>query len=172
METMIYLFVAAVALAGLMCSVTIWAPRRLAVKVAALGLAAAVLPLGYASMAGLLSKPKPVRLEWLRTAATEASVLSASIREGRGIYLLLALPDAEEPRYYVLPWNEEMARQLQEARREAEDSGAQLAMREPFEGERSIAEGQPKFYAKPQPAPPPKRYEPPAMQYRHPSNET
>ena len=172
MDQLIYLFAAGALLTGLMAGITVWAPRRLAVKVASLGLAVAILPLSYASMAALLSKPKPMSLEWARSATTDASVLGASVREGQGSYLLLELPNAEEPRYYVLPWSEQAAQQLQQAQREAEDSGADLGMRlpdEPFE--KGIAEGEPMFYPKPQPAPPPKDYGPPPLQYHHPQRE-
>ena len=45
MDQLIYLFAAGTLLTGLMAGITVWAPRRLAVKVASLGLAVAILPL-------------------------------------------------------------------------------------------------------------------------------
>jgi hypothetical protein len=81
-------------------------------------------------------------------------VLGSSLREDDGIYLWLQLPNAGEPRSYVLPWDREIAEQLQAAQREAEETQGGLKMRLPFEP--SLDDREPKFYAMPQPAPPEK----------------
>jgi hypothetical protein len=148
------LFIVTALLAALLVSIALWAPRRVLPKVAALLLALALLPTAYAAYAGLLSKPKPVQLEWWMASADEATVLASSIREGDGIYLWLQLAGIDEPRSYVLPWDQEMAQQLQDAMREAEQNDSRLAMRLPFEP--SLDDREPKFYALPQPAMPPK----------------
>ena len=154
MDTIIYLFGGTIALLAALASISIWAPRRFAIKAAALGAATLLLPLCYLSLAALLSRPKPVSLEWVRGSMKEATVIASTVQEGRGIYLWLQTADVREPRAYMLPWNREIAQQLQDAKREAEKNGGGLAMRMPFE--KSWDNREPKFYALPQPAMPPK----------------
>jgi hypothetical protein len=94
-------------------------------------------------------------------------VLGSSIRENEGIYLWLQLDGAAEPRAYILPWNRDLAEQLQATLREAEQRQGDVRMRLPFEP--SLDDREPKFYAMPQPALPPKDpTHPPAQLYeRH-----
>ena len=161
------LFVGAAALAAILGLIGIWAPRRLAIKGAALATAALFMPFAYACLVQLLSKPKPVDLEWWQSDAAEAEVLASRLVEDEAIYLWLQLPDVAEPRAYVLPWDRAGAEQLQQAMREAEQQGGGVQMRLPFEP--SLEERERKFYAPPQPAlppkdlvqPPPKVYQPP-----------
>jgi hypothetical protein len=154
MTAVTQLFVAATLLAAVLTLISIWAPRRLPIKGTALATSMLFLPLGYASLVDLLSKPKPVELEWwLREAAEDAEVLASRLVEGEGIYLWLQLPDVAEPRAYVLPWDRASAEQLQEAKREADQEGGGVQMRLPFE---PSLEREARFYARPQPAPPPK----------------
>jgi len=148
------IFVAATVLAVGLGFVAIWAPRRPLVKFAATGLALAFVPVGYVALADLLSRPKPVTLEWWAARADEATVLGSTMREGRGIYLWLQLAGFDEPRAYVLPWSRELAEQLQKALAEAQENDTQVRMRLPFEP--SWDDREPKFYALPQPALPPK----------------
>jgi hypothetical protein len=144
-----YLFGAAALLAGALASISVWAPRRLAVKLLALGGTALFLPMAYAGFSQLLALPKPVGLEWWQANAEEATVLAASLREDEAIYLWLQLKDVPEPRAYALPWHRDLAEQLQAAQREAEESQTQVQMRLPFED--SLDDLEPKFYAMPQP---------------------
>jgi hypothetical protein len=173
MDDLVYFFVAGLAVAGLLTSISVWAPRRVVVKAAAVMLAVLLIPLGYASLASLLSRPKPVALEWLQKQAPEATVLGSSLEEGVRIFVWLRMPGAAEPRAYVLPWNQKLAQQLQDAQREAEKNGSgEVRMRTPFEP--SWDNREPKFYAAPQPAMPPKdggAPSEPATTYRHPSTE-
>ncbi len=163
MITLPDLFFVAAGLLGFLASITVWSPRRLGVKLVALGTTILFLPLSYLAFAELLSKPKPVALEWWLSAADEATVLGSTMEEGRGIYLWLQLAGLEEPRAYVLPWDRELAEQLQKAMREAEERRSQVRMRLPFEP--SWDDREPKFYALPQPALPPKDVAPDAPQY-------
>lgn len=149
-----YLFMVTAALAGLLATISIWSRHRSWIRAGAVIAAFLFLPLVYMSYASLLSKPKPVALEWWLGEADEATVLSSSIQEEVGIFLWLQLAEASEPRAYVLPWNRDLAEQLQKAAQEAEDQDGQLQMRLPFEP--SLDELEPKFYAQPQPALPPK----------------
>lgn len=164
MTDLTYLFAMAAILTGAATSISIWSPRRLWLKAGALGIAALFLPLAYASLAQLLSRPKPVELEWWHANAEEATVLGSTMIEDEGIYLWLQLDDVREPRAYMLPWSRDLAEQLQTAQREAEENGTAARMRLPFEP--SLEDRDPKFYAMPQPQPPPKDYgeRPPQIQ--------
>jgi hypothetical protein len=171
MNDLLYLFGGAVILATLLANIGIWAPRRLWIRLSALLTAALFIPLAYASAAALLSRPKPVSLEWVRGVTQEATVLGSTMREGEAIYVWLQMPDSAEPRAYTIPWNRDVAQQLQEARSEAARQGTGLQMRLPFE--KSWDTREPKFYALPQPQLPQK--EPPAAPPRyvqHPSQDT
>ncbi len=171
MDDLLYLFGAAVVLAAVLANVGIRAPRRVWVRLGALLVAALFIPVAYASAAALLSRPKPVSLEWVRAATEEAAVLGSSIHEGQAIYVWLQIRELTEPRAYTLPWSRDLAQQLEEARREAERQGTGMAMRLPFE--ESWDSREPKFYALPQPQLPPKE-EPtsPPQHVQHPSRDT
>ena len=166
MTELTYLFATLAVLAGVMTSISIWAPRRLRLKLGALGAALLFLPAAYAGFLHLLSMPKPVGLEWWHASAAEATVLASTVHEDEGIYLWLQLSDAPEPRAYLLPWSRDLAEQLQAARRAAEQQGGDVRMRLPFET--SLDDREPKFYALPQPAPPPKDHAEPGPQLYQP----
>lgn len=164
------LFAVAAVLAAILGLISIASPRRLALKVAALAAMALFLPLAYASLVALLSKPKPVDLEWWLADAAEAEVVASRLVENEGIYLWLQLVDVAEPRAYVLPWDRTSAEQLQQALREAERNGGGVQMRLPFEP--SLDDREPKFYALPQPAMPPKDLvQPPPEFYQPPGRD-
>jgi hypothetical protein len=119
----------------------------------------AVLFFGYSDMLG---RPKAAQLELFRGDMKEAQVIGSHFKEGDGIYLLLGLPGAAEPRYYKLPWNEKIAKSLQEATQQnAEQHGGGVGMSMPFE--RSWDQEKPKFYALPQPKLPDKPQERPSV---------
>jgi hypothetical protein len=163
MTELTYLFGAVAMLAGGLASISIWAPRRLAVRLLAVTGVALFLPAAYAGFAQLLALPKPIALEWWQANAEEATVLASSFRENEAIYLWLQLRGPAEPRAYALPWSRDLAEQLQAAQREASENQTQVQMRLPFE--RSYDDQEPKFYATPQPALPPKDLDPTPPQY-------
>jgi hypothetical protein len=169
MTTVTELFAVAAVLAGLLTSIAVWAPRRPAVKLAALGAAWLFLPVAYAGLVELLSKPKPVGLEWWQRHAEAATVLGSRIAEDDGIYLWLQLAEVNEPRAYVLPWDRKLAEQLQAAQREADQNQTQLVMRLPFDP--SLEDREPRFYAPPQAAAPPKEVPPAGEMHRAPARE-
>ena len=141
-------------LAAVLVSVALWAPRRLWVKLGALAVTIVFLPAGYFGLSEMLSRPKPISLELARQDLAEATVIGAHLDEGKAIYLWLGLPEIAEPRAYVLPWDQQLARQLQGADRESQDSGAPVQMRKPFES--SLDDREKRFYAAPPPPPPEK----------------
>ena len=120
---------------------------------------------GYSDMLG---RPKSSQLEMLRAGMPDAQVLGSYMKEGQGIYLWLQLPGIAEPRYYKMPWNEKLAKSLQEAiQQNAEQHGGGVAMGNPFE--RSWDMEDPKFYPLPQPKLPDKPGEaPPTTVYQAP----
>ena len=148
------LFAIAAILATALAILSIWSPRKLPVKLGALVTSCLFLPVAYAALADLLSKPKPMALEWWHAKAEEATVLGSTMREGEGIYLWLQMAEIQEPRSYVLPWSREMAQQLQDAMDEAQEQDSGVRMRLPFE--QSLDPDEPKFYALPQPSLPEK----------------
>lgn len=154
MEPLLILGVASGILAAVLVNIAIWAPRRLWVKLAALATATCFLPLAYIGFAELLGRPKPVELQWVESADDEATVLAAQLREGEAIYLWLGFRDLAEPRSFVLPWNEAMARQLYGAQGQAEENGGEVRVRLPLEAD--LEREKPLFYATPQQPLPPK----------------
>ncbi len=173
MDHVIYLFTPMAFLAAVLASISIWSRRALWIKVVALATTMLLIPTAYAGILDLLSKPKPVHLEWIAGSVEEAMVLSAAIREDEAIYLWLKIDGVGEPRYYVLPWDLGLAEELQEALREAAHNRSGVLMRFPFEP--SWARDDPTFYALPQPALPPKFVDPAApgpLLYLHPEIES
>ena len=172
MSDLPFLFAVAVLVAAGLATIAVWAPRGLPTKLAAVLGAAAFMPLGYAGFADLLSRPKPVGLEWWLAAAPEATVLGSQMSEGQGLYLWLQLAGEQEPRAYRMPWDQALAQQLQAAQDEAarQGGGAQVRMRLPFEP--TLDRREPLFYAPPQEALPPKDLaRPPAQVYVQPGQD-
>jgi hypothetical protein len=121
-------------------------------RTASVALFIALIAVVYGGVLEMMSRPKTARLEWRNLA--EATVLAASMREGEAIYVWLEIEGMSEPRAYALPWDMQAAQQLQQAISDAESSGTGVKVSQPFEPTLDI--GEPKFYALPQPALPPK----------------
>jgi len=153
-SALIFLFVPLVLVAALLSNIGIWSPRRLWLKLSALVAAVSFIPLGYTSLSELMSRSKPVALEWLRRELPEATLLGANMQENQAIYLWLKVPEISEPRAYTLPWNRKLAEQLQRAQREAKKNRNGVRVRRPFDGTDDPRERM--FYAAPQQALPPK----------------
>jgi hypothetical protein len=155
MLDLLLLFGLALALVTILTNIGIWSQHRLAVKLTALAVAVLFLPTAYFSMVTLLSRPKPILLEWTAPKADETTVIAAQMKEDVAIYLWVQRPDSDEPRAYVLPWDEQVARQLHEAQRAAEAEGGTVQVRlAPQQNNLDPAERM--FYTAPPAAPPPK----------------
>lgn len=154
MSLVFYLFALSLGLATVLASICIWSPRAVWLKVSALVIALLFLPASYVSVVELLSRPKPIALEWKQPDFSEAKVLAADMREGESIYLWLRMPGVEEPRFYALPWDQELAKQLHGAQRDANARGTAVHAKNLFRTNRDPQ--QLMFYAMPQPAQPPK----------------
>lgn len=158
MSQVFYFFAASLTLVAALAAISIWSPRALYVKGAALAIVALFLPAIYVSLVELLSRPKPVTLEWRQGGLAEAKVIGADLREGEAIFVWLRLPDVVEPRAYALPWDQKLAEQLYGAQREATSRGTAVHVKHLFK--RGVDRQRPKFYALPQPAHPPKAVPP------------
>lgn len=109
----------------------------------------------------VLGNARPVGFDFFRPSA-EAHVLYAKSVPGEAIYLLLEGDPA--PTYYRLPWDENTARELRQALDKALKNQTELM----FRFEPSLDKREPKFYALPQPAPPPKQAPEQGFEYRSP----
>ncbi len=154
MDHLYALFALLLVLAAVLGGVAIRGQGRVAVRFGAVAALALFIPVTYGTLIDLLGRPKPASLEWVSLNVAEAQVLGSQIREGVGIYLWLALPDVDEPRAYVLPWDRSAAEQLQQAQQEAGDEGNGVMVTFPFD---SDDQSGPNFYAPPQPAMPAKK---------------
>ncbi len=155
MADVLWLFGGAAVLVGLLANIAVWSPKKLRVKLWALGLAITFLPVGYLSLVTLLSRPMPIVLVWEPAEDVETRLIASQIEENEAIYLWVVRSDVVEPRAYVLPWDEDLARELHEAKREAEKEGGDVRIRLPL-GEQ-ILPGERMFYAKPRAPLPPKQ---------------
>jgi hypothetical protein len=152
MDSPFMLYTLVVLIAAALAAIAIWAPRGLALKASALLLAAVLMALGYAGFMEIIGRPKPMSVEWATKAVEDSAVIATRLREGEGIYLWLEGRGTVEPRAYVLAWDSNNARQLQQAMRQAEDQGTVVRMRAIRDTKRAI--DQPLFYAEPQVPPP------------------
>lgn len=147
MDLALYFFVPTAIAAALLANIGIWSPRNGWMKISAIVITTLFLPLAYGSISELMSRPKPVSLEWARRAMPEAQLIGASLHEGKAIYIWLQTPESPEPRAYELPWSKETAKQLQEAQRHAKNAKNGIKVRRPFETERDPLQNM--FYAAP-----------------------
>jgi hypothetical protein len=132
MNDLFVIFGALLGLVALLASIAIWSRRRTPVRALAVILTALFVPIGYLGITDLLSQPKPMQHEWFKRHVDEATLLGVSLSEGRAIYLWLRLDDSLEPRYYVLPWQQQLAEKLQKLVDEAIRDGASVTISNPF----------------------------------------
>lgn len=139
MDIIYYIFAASIGLAALLASIAIWAPRNTPIRVVALAATTAFMPVIYVQFIGLLSKPKPVAYAWLERNVERAEVLSVSFDEGKAIYMWLRLDGMIEPRFYSLPWRQQVAEDLEDAMEQANRTRSGVVIKDPF-SRRSLEE--------------------------------
>lgn len=132
MNDLFLLFAVLLGLVALLASIAIWSQRRTPIRSVAVILTALFIPIGYLGVVELLSQPKPMHHEWFKRHVDEATLLGVSVREGEAIYLWLRLDESLEPRYYVLPWQQQLAEKLQMLVDEAIRDGAAVTISNPF----------------------------------------
>jgi hypothetical protein len=122
-------------------------------RAVSVGIFLALLAMVYGGATELLGRPKPIVLEW--QSISNSQILGAFPVENKAIYVWVMVPKSSEPRAYLLPWSQEVAQHLQNAMNEAETNGTAVEMT--INGD-TDNQGQPMFYAKPQPPLPAKDY--------------
>lgn len=132
MDTLYYLFAAALLVTAILAAIAIWAPRSLELRTAAVILTAIFFPLAYASLTTLLSRPKPVDFAWFERNAETAHVLGIKLEEGSAIYLWLHVDGYDKPGFYVLPWRQSEAEHFQETYDAAVKQRGKLILKKPF----------------------------------------
>ena len=121
----------------------------------------------YAGNIESLGKPKPSSLEFARSDAPEAVVLSARVVPKKTIYLWLHFRGYPEPVAYSYPWTEEMAKDLRQAMTGNEKQ--RIIMRDPLRPKGQGTEEEPMFHTEPIPEEEEKDSEETAPTYRHPN---
>ncbi len=157
MEILFYLFAGAAAIAAVLATIAIWAPRPTRVRIIAVVVTTLFIPVVYVQMIELLSKPKPISFEWYQKERTRAQVLGVSFKEGEAIYVWLRPEGLLEPRYYVMPWNLKLAERLEDAVEGALRSNSTVVITNPFWNWRSQDWGESNVEIVPPPLPPMKR---------------
>ena len=132
MKDLFLVFVALLSVTALLATIAIWSHRRVSIRTTAVVLTALFVPIAYLGILELLSQPKPMHHEWFKRHVDEATLLGVSVREDEAIYLWLRLDDSLEPRYYVIPWQQQLAEKLQNIVDEAINDGATVVISDPF----------------------------------------
>jgi hypothetical protein len=132
MDTVYYLFAASLTVTANLAAIAIWAPRSLPLRTTAVILTAVFVPLAYASLTTLLSRPKPVDFAWFERNSETAHVLGIKLDEGNAIYLWLHVDGYDKPGFYVLPWRQSEAEYFQETYDAAVKQRGKLILKKPF----------------------------------------
>lgn len=141
-----------------LAAVLAWAALREGVllwrKIVALVALALMIPVGLAATGELLGRPKPVGSEWLFDLSRPVVVVGVVLREGRAIYLWVRRPGEDVPTAYALPWSEQTAQKIQEAKQTAD--ALQTRLMATLQKKKPVDEAaprfEPKFYPEPQQA--------------------
>ncbi len=132
MDTVYYLFAASLAVTAILAAIAIWAPRSPPLRITAVILTAVFVPLAYASLTTLLSRPKPIDFAWFERNAETAHVLGIKLDEGNAIYLWLHVDGYDKPGFYVLPWHQREAEHFQETYDASVKQRGTLILKKPF----------------------------------------
>lgn len=165
MTTIYYLFAAALAVVALQAAIAIGTPRIVWLRISAVVVTAVFVPLAYVTLTILLSQPKPVSFAWFERNADKAAVLGVSLDEGRAIYLWLQVEGHARPGYYVLPWRQSQAEQLEDTLNAAVQTRSQIVLKKPFSKQSLHEQGSLSIEIIPPPTPPMKPPQVPARVY-------
>ena len=171
MNALIYVFVAALTVVVVLALLAIWAPRKPLIRFAALGATVLFIPLGYMQYIELLARPKPIEFEWFRRDVEQAQILGVSLDEGRAIYLWLRVDKDIEPRYYKLPWKQEVAEKLEDVIDNALRNNSTVILKQPFIRKFTKDLGDLNANIVPPPLPPQKMPTPPPPQIFNPRQQ-
>ena len=75
MDAVYVFFCVLLALVAILASIAVWSPRATRLRALAVALVAGFVPLGYLTLTGILSQPKPMSHEWFKSHVDQATVL-------------------------------------------------------------------------------------------------
>ena len=118
----------------------------------------------YLSVGELLGRPKPIGvLTDVMPHVKEATIHGAKLEPDVAIYLMLTWSGARSPRLIDMPWNAELAKQIQEGLKGVSEGKIQkLLIKNPFQF--SFDDRPPVIHPLPWPMPPEKTVIPPTYQ--------
>ena len=168
MENLPILYLLHISLTGLLVVIAIWSRRAIGPRIASVVVLFALVLIGYFYLLNLLGRPQPIEHASFEGSEQDATVLATSIDEGKAIYLWLRIPGINQPRYYRMNWDHEVATSLKRAIDQSLRDNTSIQLN--LEYETSLENRQmPKFYNLPQPRlpmkPPPEVFE-----YRNPDS--
>jgi hypothetical protein len=102
-----------------LASVAIWSRRELRIRLVAVGLAVAMVPVIWFVFSQLPGKPDDITAEEFREKYQCATIIPIKVDYQAPIYLLAKTKYAREPKYLVIAWNMRLAKSLQESMRVA-----------------------------------------------------
>ena len=162
-----YLYVALVLIGSLLALLAIWSRRKFTMRLMATFAFMLLAGTALFSLIDLLSRPKPTSYEFANESVEEATVLAVTVDEGHAIYVWFRFPHSREPRAYTYPWDLEMATELKDAIKQANEDRTHLRMRKPFDPSNEVRKA-PRFYSLP-PERLPRKPEEDPFEYKHPS---
>jgi hypothetical protein len=153
-DPLTWIFIVVVVLATSLALIAVRGSLSVASRAGALALAGMLMTSSYVGLTELMSRAKPVSLEWARGHGGPLKVAASHLRENEAIYLWVVFDGETEPRAYRLPWDLAMAKQLREAQGQARRRKSDVMMKSLKT--KSASPTDRLFYAPPRPAPPPK----------------
>lgn len=146
------IFIPLLFLTAILTAIGVKSVKSLSARCLVICLFLMVLVTGGIAYNQLLSEPRPVSLEWIHKHIEEVDVVGAEIDYKQAIYLWFRFPNEKKPRYYVFPWNDRQAEELQrvlEQKRAANGEG-RLTLKNPFRDyDNSLEDRKPEFKFEP-----------------------
>lgn len=149
----VIIFLSTVAALSVMAWVTVFSQKQLWYRWCAVLVSISLMVGVPLSMYELLSRPKEVSKEMFQNPE-EVELLSYYADQGVALYLWILMPGIEEPRYYVIPW-EDGGKELERGIGQAQESAGEQPILIPHLFEPSL-ETDKTPYPRPQEAPPQK----------------
>ncbi len=132
MDILNILYGAITIFAVILISIAIWSRRPFKWRLSAFIVGALLVTILYSTIIELLSRPKPSHLELFYKDVEEVILLHASWQEDKAIYILVEIPNVEEPRLYILPWDRKEAEKFEQAIEEGEENNEEVKIGNPF----------------------------------------
>lgn len=118
------LYAVIIALFGFaLASVAIWSRRELRMRLVAVVLSVAMVPIVWFVFAQLPGKPDDMSADEFRKQYRCATIIPVDVRQNAPIYLLAKKKRAHESEYLIIAWNMRLANSLQKSMRVARLNG-------------------------------------------------